>query len=396
MNETYQQELIGILGNKPQYFNTTILTKDFFDKPFDLMFEEMRVMYTKDKQINYVKIFENKNIDDLLFMNCISNVIHTYDGYFKSLERQAIEKYKEKMIHEYNNKLLHSDIDVNKFTSLVDDLKKIEVVKTNKLNGKKIRDYTTNKNKLIKFNDYKKMDLKSKIKEHDLVVLAGKTGTGKTGYALNLLNDLSKTYPCLYINIELSESVIIQRLIALNTGIKMDDLDACELLPQAKLDLINKYADVVDSHGNIDIVAGSKTINEIKSLVGSFDQSKHYIVFIDHIGRIGGYGKGLYEKATNNAIQLRNLCLDFNCTIIALSQLSRESAKTDKPSLELLRDSGEVEQSARKVAFVWEDENKNYCIWFCKNDSGELFRIPVYYNKEIQKFTEIEGKGIRQ
>lgn len=391
MNETYQQELIGILGNKPQYFNTTILTKDFFDKPFDLMFEEMRVMYTKDKQINYVKIFENKNIDDLLFMNCISNVIHTYDGYFKSLERQAIEKYKEKMIHEYNNKLLHSDIDVNKFTSLVDDLKKIEVVKTNKLNSKKIRDYTTNKNKLIKFNDYKKMDLKSKIKEHDLVILAGKTGTGKTGYALNLLNDLSKTYPCLYINIELSESVIIQRLIALNTGIKMDDLDNCELLPQAKLDLINKYADVVDSHGNIDIVAGSKTINEIKSLVGSFDQSKHYIVFIDHIGRIGGYGKGLYEKATNNAIQLRNLCLDFNCTIIALSQLSRESAKTDKPSLELLRDSGEVEQSARKVAFVWEDENKNYCIWFCKNDSGELFRIPVHYNKEIQKFTEIEG-----
>lgn len=391
MNETYQQELIGILGNKPQYFNTTILTKDFFDKPFSIMFEEMRKMYAKDKQINYVKIFENKDIDDMLFMSCISNVIHTYDGYFKSLERQAIEKYKEKMIHHYNTKLLHGDIDVNKFTSIVEDLKKIEVVKTNKLNGNKIRNFTMKKNRLIKFNDYKKMDLKSKIKEHDLVVIAGKTGTGKTGYALNLLNDLSKTYPCLYINIELSESVIIQRLIALNTGIKMDDLDNCENLPQAKLNLINKYADVVDSHDNIDIVTGSKTINEIKSLVGSFDQSKHYIVFIDHIGRIGGYGKGLYEKATNNAIQLRNLCLDFNCTIIALSQLSRESAKADKPSLELLRDSGEVEQSARKVAFVWEDENKNYCIWFCKNDSGPLCRIAVHYNKEIQKFTEIEG-----
>lgn len=391
MNETYQQELIGILGNKPQYFNTTILTKDFFDKPFDIMFEEMRNMYVKEKQINFVKIFENKDIDDALFVACISNVIHTYEGYFKSLERQAIEKYKEKMINMYNSKLLHGDIDVNKFTSLVDDLKKITVVETNKLNGKKIRSFTTKKNKLIKFNDYKKMNAKSKIKEHDLVVVAGKTGTGKTGYALNLLNDLSKTYPCLYINIELSESVIIQRLIALNTGIKMDDLDNCESLPQAKLDLINKYADVVDSHDNIDIVTGSKTINEVKSLVGSFNQDNHYIVFIDHIGRISGYGKGLYERATNNAIQLRNLCLDFNCTIIALSQLSRESAKVEKPSLELLRDSGEVEQSARKVAFVWEDENKNYCIWFCKNDSGDLFRIPVYYNKEIQKFTEIEG-----
>lgn len=146
MNKTYQQELIGILGNKPQYFNITILTKNFFDEPFDIMFEEMRMCYIQEKQINYTRIFENKDIDDDLFISCISNVIHTYEGYFKSLEKQAIEKFKVKMIHEYNKKLLGEDIDVNKFTSLVEDLKKLSIIDTNKLTSKKIKEYTKKKN----------------------------------------------------------------------------------------------------------------------------------------------------------------------------------------------------------------------------------------------------------
>ncbi|MFR7590249.1 MAG: DnaB-like helicase C-terminal domain-containing protein [Longibaculum sp.] len=390
INENYQKEIIGILANKPKYFNSTILTKEYFDKPLDYMFEKMRLLYKKEKVINSLEIVEDKNIDEVLYVDCLINTLHTYEEYFKSLERQAIERYKEKLIREYNVRLTRGDIDVNKFTSLVDDLKKIKVVETSKLNGDKIRNFMTSKNKLIKFNNYKKLNIFSKIKEHDLVVVAGKTGTGKTGYALNLLNDLSKTYPCLYINIELAEDVIVQRLTSLNTEIAMNKLDNCETLPQKEINKIKKYADELDSNDNISIVTGSKTINEIKSLIGSFEQDKHYIVFIDHIGRIKGYGKGLYEKTTNNVIELRNLCLDFNCTIIALCQLSRESKNADIPSLDLLRDSGEVEQSARKVMFVWEDKDGKYSLWFCKNDSGGLYRIPVYYNKEIQKFTEIE------
>lgn len=250
--------------------------------------------------------------------------------------------------------------------------------------------------KKIMFNDFIKFGAVSKIKEHDLVIVAGKTGTGKTGFALNLLNDLSKTYPCLYINIELSEDVIIQRMIAMNSNVTMDELENCYMLPQNKIDLIDRYADEKDKNTNIDIITGSKTINQIKNLIGSLDQDKHYIVFIDHIGRIKGYGKGLYERTTNTVIELRNLSLDFNCTIIGLCQLSRESTKADKPSNDLLRDSGEIEQSARKVLFVWEEKNKEYNIYFTKNDSGALGRIPINYYKQTQKFTEAGGKDVRK
>lgn len=391
MNDTYQQEIIGILGNKPEYFNITVLTKEHFDKPFDYMFEKMRMSYQKNRTVNFLEIIEDKKIDSALFMNCIANVIQKHEKYFKSLELYALEKYKERMIHEYNTQLLCGNIDVNQFVNKIDSLKKLNVTESKKLTGLRIREFMEQKNKNIIFNDFRKIGKVTKIKEHDLVILAGKTGTGKTGLALNLLNDLSKTYPCLYINIELSESTIIQRLIAMNSGITMDELDNCYTLHQSKIERIERYADMIDENPNIDIVGGSKTINEIKNLVGSFDQERHFIVFIDHIGRISSYGKGLYEKMTNTVIELRNLSLDFNCTIIGLCQLNRESVKEDRPNLTMLRESGEIEQSARKVLFVWEEANKEYGLYICKNDSGILGKMPIYYNKPIQKFSENSG-----
>lgn len=101
------------------------------------------------------------------------------------------------------------------------------------------------------------------------------------------------------------------------------------------------------------------------------DQSRHFIVFIDHLGLISARGRTSYEIATKVAKELRKISLDNNCTIIALCQLNRDSAKENKPSLSMLRDSGEIEQSARKVMFVWE-ENENYSICIEKMTAEEI------------------------
>lgn len=389
-NSNFQSEIIGILSRKPEYFATTIITKDFFEKPFDYYFEKLRNMYIEDGEINDVEMFNDPAVDDALYFNIKTNVLHSYEKYFKSIEKKLVDEYKKKKIEEYTNKLMKGDIDTNKFTDSVNKLKELSTTESHVYTSKSIQKLLTRKPINIDFEKYKTLQKLSRIKEKDMVILAGKTGTGKTGLGLNLLNDLSKKYNCLYINIELSEEVIVQRLAAMNTGITMDELDKVYELPQYKINQLEEYAKQVDDNPNIEFLTGSQTITNITNVVGGLDQSKHYIVFIDHIGRISGYGKSLYERATNNAIQLRNLSLDFNCTIIALCQLSRESARVDRPSLELLRDSGEIEQSARKVLFVWEEKDGQYNIYICKNDSGSLGRFPVVYKKDIQRFDEID------
>ena len=91
---------------------------------------------------------------------------------------------------------------------------------------------------------------------------------------------------------------------------------------------------------------------------------------------------------TEIAKELRKYSLDFNCTIIGLCQLNRDAIKSnDGPKLSMLRDSGEIEQSASKVVFVWNDDNGCSMV-LLKNRSGRTGVINVHYNKGTQRMEE--------
>ena len=92
---------------------------------------------------------------------------------------------------------------------------------------------------------------------------------------------------------------------------------------------------------------------------------------------------------TEIAKELRKISLDYNCTIIGLCQLNRDATKTSgKPKLSMLRDSGEIEQSASKILFVWQDDD-GYSLVLEKNRSGPTGYIPITYNKQNQIISEV-------
>ena len=64
-----------------------------------------------------------------------------------------------------------------------------------------------------------------KLKTHDNIVIAADTGAGKSSLALNFLHELQDTYPALYINLEMDEATVLQRLIAIHTGIELDEIE---------------------------------------------------------------------------------------------------------------------------------------------------------------------------
>lgn len=390
----YQDELIGILGNKPEYFKRTMLRKEFFNREYAVLFELMEKSFNDDGVINHQNIIENEAANSDLYLNNVANVVRTDNDYFSALELYAIDKYKRQIISINANKLVKGDIELNDFKNTYEDIIDLGKTKTNRVDKSGILKILMTHNKRLEFKEFKRIQNLGKIKEHDLVIVAGKTGIGKTGFALNLLNDLSKSYPCLYFNLEMSYETLIHRLIAINTLIKIENLEKYSLLPQKLITKIDEVANDLTKR-TIEVVNTSQSIEKIRSDVAMHDQSKHFIVFIDHLGLISARGRTSYEIATKVAKELRKISLDNNCTIIALCQLNRDSAKENKPSLGMLRDSGEIEQSARKVMFVWE-ENENYSICIEKNDSGGRRAIPINYYKETQKFEEREAyKDVR-
>ena len=90
------------------------------------------------------------------------------------------------------------------------------------------------------------------------------------------------------------------------------------------------------------------------------------------------------------------MALNHNITMIALSQVSRGQAQqgskaqyNEAPTLSRLKESGEIENSARQVIFIYFKTEDNYFIHIAKNTRGEVgIDIPITFTKNIMTIRE--------
>ena len=192
----------------------------------------------------------------------------------------------------------------------------------------------------------------------------------------------------------MSKDILYKRLIAIRTGISLKALNNIRNLNSNDLEKVSIACGDLES---IILINGSINTPIIKKNILNVKSDKHIVVFLDHIGLIKASGNSLYEKMTNVAKDLRTICLDCNCTIIGLCQLSRESQKSNEiPKLQSLRDSGEIEQSARKVVLLYDtekdstNENHNMKMIIAKNDDGNRVIKDFVFERYTQRFKEVK------
>ena len=127
------------------------------------------------------------------------------------------------------------------------------------------------------------------------------------------------------------------------------------------------------------------------------EKNRHTILFIDHLGLTRADNtKSLYEQATEVAKQLRQMCLEYDCTIVSASQLNRGAYMSERPTLSQLKDSGELENSASKVILLYRDEKdkegksevSDMRIDIVKNRDGVTGYVEMEYDKPKQIFKE--------
>lgn len=389
----YQDDLIGMFLVKPQLLDLTILKSSYFDKKHRDIFTAIKKSYKENKTIILEDILAVKGIDVDLVIACSTSTATT--ALFEQYQDYAVKEYKKKALLATAKKLQNDEITIDEFYKDTNNFASLGSYSSTRLTKELLKGSITKHKNNIKFTRFTILEKKLNLKENDFVILAGATGVGKSGIAINLMDDLSRNYPCVYFNFEMVEEELYQRLISINSKLNQKMLEQYETLPQKNMSVVNDAIDDI-SKRHIDIINHSSTLDKLRSFIMSYKSDKHFIVFVDHVGLIGVRAKNSYEKMTEVAKELRKMSLDNNCTIIGLCQLNREATKNAKqPNLSMLRDSGELEQSASKVIFVWKNEKdcaEDYYLVIEKNRSGPKSIIPIGYNKENQIAYELSNK----
>lgn len=316
---------------------------------------------------------------------------------FMTMQKLILESYKKKVIKNLSTKLNNGEIDCNKYLEYMEKVNEVVIKdETTVLDEQELVENISSKNIGIELHNYPKLNETLKLVQGDFLIIGASTGVGKSGLLLNLMNQLMDRYQCIYFNMEMNKSTIYKRIIAINSGIPVYDIDSPK--SENQKNIIQKSIKEIVSKKNI-VEHKASYLHEIKGVLGKHkDDKKHTIIFLDHIGLIKSFGKkSLYEQTTDVAKSLRQFCLDYDCTIIAACQLNRASYNSEELSLSMLKDSGELENSSSKVILLYRNKTQSgglpkftedMVLEIVKNRDGRLGKIPFEYDKTKQIFKE--------
>lgn len=401
--------LIGYLLENIKDIDTLSITKEYL-KDFTVQGEKYNFKYIFER----IEQIHKENRDNELLLELVNDELigkdklvqlvngNTFEklASIKEMERIIIQAHKEDLLKEAYTKLKNGECDINKYAETVKQINELGIVKQENITEEDLKKCLNSDNKTIKGLGLPRLEACLKMKEHDFMVIsASGTGGGKTALALNMLSELSKHYQCVYFNMEMAEEDIKERLISIQSAVPMETLERYKYITDKELkNKIDEAMKEIGEHKRIDIHTGAKSLEAIKATINRMDPEEHIIVFIDHIGMIRGFSRSsLYEKTTEIAKTLRAMALNHNITMIALSQVSRQqnqqgntrNRENEAPTLSRLKESGEIENSARQVIFIYFKTEDNYFIRIAKNTRGQVgIDIPITFTKNTMTIRE--------
>lgn len=227
----------------------------------------------------------------------------------------------------------------------------------------------------------------------NLIIIAARPGVGKSAFALEIARSAAlQGHKSIIYSYEMSDGELVERLIARDGGIEMDALD--ELTADSAQDIwrrVNRtcsHLSPLPIHINDD---PRTTIAQIRAEVLSTPGVE--LVIVDFLTLMRTERKYDNRNLEVGALsrELKMLAQELRIPVIALSQLNRGRDETERPTLRDLRDSGEIEQNANKVIFLWRSDPDNptiICATVAKNRRGHTGDVVMQFDGAHMSFTE--------
>jgi replicative DNA helicase len=196
------------------------------------------------------------------------------------------------------------------------------------------------------------------LQKSDLLIIAGRPGSGKTGFMLSVMKNAAQRYKkhVAMFSLEMSNEQLVQRLIAQETGIDTQRLRTGKLTEEEWPLFTHAIEVLADTHIYLDdtpAITPMQLRTKCRRLHMEYELD---LVIVDYLQLMSG------DTRNDNRVQevsyisrnLKVLARELNVPVLAAAQLSRavEQRADKKPVLSDLRESGSLEQDSDIVMFI--------------------------------------------
>jgi replicative DNA helicase len=216
------------------------------------------------------------------------------------------------------------------------------------------------------------------LQKSDLIILAGRPGSGKSSLGMNIAFHVARTYRgeptpdghqktldggrVAFFSLEMSAEQLATRILSEQSEIPSSDIRRGNIHE-------SQFARLVDVSNMLSTIplyiddSGGLSISQLTARARRLKRQKGLdLLVIDYVQLLSGSSR----KANENRVQelteittsLKALAKELEVPIIGLAQLSRAVEQRDDkhPQLADLRDSGSIEQDADVVLFIYREE----------------------------------------
>jgi replicative DNA helicase len=423
--ENNEQALLSCLLKKGDLIKEIALNEDHFDYlPHKKIIQAMRQLDEKNIPIDIVSVSTEIGQEIIFvggtdYLSDLYNIL-TNENHIKTYEKYVLQEYQIRRTKELTKSLdeVHSPRDIEKLQQAIAEVNEIlEQGQEKKFDLTEVLYEIHEDVESIKegingvptgFNDLD--TLLDGLGEEELIILGARPSVGKTAFSLGItINACQKDNFVTFFSLEMSSKSLLTRMLC-NIGridsMKMknalkrfNDKDWSDYqIAQGVLSNFKPNLDICDESG----VMVQNIRSRVRQNIRKHPDKKH-LVIIDYLTLIRGSGrKERYLEIGEITRNLKRVARELKVSVLLLAQLSRgvEQRQDKRPMLSDLRDSGEIEQDADKILFLYRDdyydkesENKNIIeVITSKNRNGSVGTVQLAFIKEYNQFVNLERR----